>query len=374
MRRELNSLARVGQARSGPFPEKWGAYGDRSTPLAEQMGGLNLQYGVTPDDAMLDKFIAMRGGYRNADAPVVRRPGGNSFSRPGVTANETGTLSRSDLGVKKPEPSKLDKLLAEVQAKVDKANAANDKRDLEVRGLLGKYGDPEGLYGRTMGEIDNFGKASKLDLEERAKQAMGAIQANLSARGLGNSTITSAFQQKNASDLAREQQRLSEMVSDRRITNDQSLTGNLAGFIERQNDIAPDMLPYLDLAMKYGESGDGQGMQGLPGGQQFQQFQQPGGGYQPMYDIPRYGPQGGGPIFLNGNPLQVAQGMFGGGGGYQPPAYYDQGYDAPADPMGLDPIAARRAREAAAKQARIQQRLAARKTKPYINPADANIF
>jgi hypothetical protein len=219
-----------------------------------------------------------------------------------------------------------------------------------------------------MGEIDNYGKASKLDLEQRAKEAMGAVQASLSARGLGSSTITDAFRQRNASDLAREQQRLSEMVSDRRINNDQSLSGNFAGFVERQNDVAPDILPYLQMAMQYGASGDGQGTVGTmtpQGGQ----FDQQGTGYEPLYGLPQYGAQGRGPMWLNGNPLQQAQAMYGGGGGsdYQPPAYYDQGYDAPPDPMAVDPVQARLAREAAAKQARIQQRIDA-----GYRPGDAN--
>jgi len=267
MREELNKLTRASATSRGYFPPSWGPDGMRTGGLASLLGGIDLPYGQVADEATLDKFIAMRGGLGVANAPRARRPGAPPVSLPKPA---------------KDEPTALETLLAKIDESSQKAFDRNEARDKEIRGLR------QGMYDRTMGEIDNFGKASSADLEQRAAESFGAIQANLSARGLGNSTIVDAFRGRNASDLAREQQRLSEMVSNRRLTNDQALTTDTANFIERQDDVAPNPMDYASLLMQYGQAGQGKGYADVQA-----QIDQLRGDmqqrYSPLYSLPNSG-------------------------------------------------------------------------------------
>jgi len=71
--------------------------------------------------------------------------------------------------------------------------------------------------------------------------------------------VTPAFQQRNARDLALTQQDLSERKSARQIGYDTALTQDQNAFIERRNDVGPDQNALLQLALQYGQSGNGTG-------------------------------------------------------------------------------------------------------------------
>jgi hypothetical protein len=129
--------------------------------------------------------------------------------------------------------------------------------------------DLDARYNRVMDRINNFGHAARADLQERAAEAMGNIHANLSARGLGNSTVLAAFMQRNARDLAREQQRLSETVDTRAMNADMQMTADKAGFMERIEENAPDWGQIQEMAMRYGLGNEGRGFNA--GAQQQQQ-------------------------------------------------------------------------------------------------------
>ena len=147
----------------------------------------------------------------------------------------------------------LQEFLDAAQALQEDANAANEERYADILGRL------EESRERNLERVANYGEASRADLTERANETLNNILANLSARGLGNSTILDAFRQRNRRDLAREQQRLSEQVDSRSAAYDQQLTRDIAAFMERRNDVQPDPAYIANLAQQYGLSGDGQG-------------------------------------------------------------------------------------------------------------------
>lgn len=168
--------------------------------------------------------------------------------------------------------------MADAQYKENEANRQNQLRYDQV------LQSQDALYGRTMGEVDNWGNVQRQLNDEKAAETLSSIKADMAARGIANSNVTPAFQQRNARDLALTQQDLSERKSARRIGYDTALTQDQNAFIERRNDIGPDQNALLQLAMEYGRSGNGTGT--LP---QVQQQATTKPRYQPMRDVPMAG-------------------------------------------------------------------------------------
>lgn len=140
-------------------------------------------------------------------------------------------------------------VLQDYQSKLDQANAANESRYQDILGRL------EGRYSRNMARVGNWGRSAADDAVERSKEAMGAIQANLSGRGLGNFSNSEAFRQRNSRDLDGSLQQISEMRDARAAEYDQSLSKDIADFMERRTDKAPDMNQMLQLMQAYGAGG-----------------------------------------------------------------------------------------------------------------------
>lgn len=244
LRRQLNRQLNVGGKNNGPW-----------------MGGVDW----TPDgrnNANDPRSTQLRMGEAVTEAQlkeVMRKSGGNPYLKQlqelekRAKQNSISTLPQSR-SVSRQANANINNLLMlaaaqEADNKLAEANAANQARYDQG---LGELGD---LRSRNSERVQNFGKAAKADLEERFSQNLANVTANLSSRGLGNSTILPAFEAKNARDLAREQQRLSEMVDDRASRYDTSDTNNLVGFVERRDDIGPDLSAINELALRMGQSG-----------------------------------------------------------------------------------------------------------------------
>lgn len=153
----------------------------------------------------------------------------------------------------------LDRYLEAIETQTAAANEANQERYDEGHSELSSLRD------RTMDRVENFGVASKADIEQQYAEAFSNTQASLQARGLGNSTIVDAFRNRNARDKQRELQRLSESVDDRAAKYDQSLSNNLVGFVERRTDEAPDFNASMQIAQQLGLGNNGQGFVGQGG-------------------------------------------------------------------------------------------------------------
>ena len=227
-----------------------------------QTRGLPLKYGETANDKQLEAFIAQqRGGRRGPNMGLMPSQGVTS-SRQEDVRRAAGTKEKKDA------ESALDKFFREAEEKIEEANDANQKRRDQI------LSDLDARYNRVMDRINNFGHAARADLQERAAEAMGNIHANLSARGLGNSTVLAAFEQRNARDLAREMQRLSETVDTRAMNADMQMTADKAGFMERIEENAPDWGQLQEMAMRYGLGNEGRGFN--DGSTQQQEMQQGG--------------------------------------------------------------------------------------------------
>ena len=213
--------------------------------------GLTFKFNETANDKQLEQFIAQqkgtkrRGPNRGLVTDATKNPA--TARRKGAVRRAAGTREKKDA------ETAIEKFFREAEEKIEEANNANETRYNQI------MGDLDARYNRVMDRIGNFGVAARADLQERAAEALGNIHANLSARGLGNSTVLAAFQQRNARDLAREQQRLSETVDTRAMNADMQMTSDKAGFMERREDVAPDWGQLQEMAMKYGVGNEGRG-------------------------------------------------------------------------------------------------------------------
>ena len=226
----------------------------RGRPRKYPNRGQSLRYGRAANDQELSEFMRQQGApsmTRGVNKGLVSKKVENSRKR--QVAGAAGRKAFSDA------KTEIQKFFEAAEGKIEEANNANKARRDDIMKRL------DAKYNRVMGRIDNFGHAARADLQERAAESLGNIQANLSARGLGNSTIMASFIQRNQRDLAREQQRLSEMVDTRAMNADMQMTDNQTGFLERINENAPDYGQLMELALKYGQGGGG-GQQGQQGG------------------------------------------------------------------------------------------------------------
>lgn len=299
LRAEMMKIAgvRPGQTTRNYFPRRNYTAGGFSKPDQSRPGTLDVQFGVTPSDYEVQQNL-MRLGM--AGGSPSRRPAPQSPMTP-VGAQ---TAPAAPAG-----PSLFEKLVADSQAKEDEANRQNQLRYDQV------LGSQDALYDRTMGEVDNWGNVQRQLNDEKAAETLSAIKADMAARGIANSNVTPAFQQRNARDLALTQQDLSERKSARRIGYDTALTQDQNAFIERRNDVGPDQNALMQLALEYGRSGNGTGS--LPQAQQ--QAAAPKRRYQPINQVP----------FAGGvspwQAQQMAQGIAGG---------YMSGFMSPMSAVG----------------------------------------
>lgn len=223
--------------------------------------GVMLNYGESISESDLDRLIERSGGNPYARQLRDMQSGGGGGRR--SSSERNASVSRL---VNKNAKSLVQQLADEYKAKTDEANAANEARYQQGLGELST------LRERGMNEIANWGQYEDTTTRKNYDENIQNQLQMLQDRGLGNDTIGVAFQGKNEFDRDLALQGLSERISARNAEADRAYTGDIVNFVEKRNDIAPDMSQLYELAMKYGQSGDGQGFDGgqgqMGGGQQ----------------------------------------------------------------------------------------------------------
>lgn len=270
VRSYLQQTLRAGSANMAGQPAPWGPNG---TSYADGRG-MTFRSGETPTDTQVKQFINARGGN-----PYQRELMGLSGNKKLTRRQVANALTRAGAA----EQNTLASFLQDAQDRLNEANDANRQRYEDILKRL------EERYERGMSRVSEWGKTAEADARESAFEAMAGIQANLSARGLGNSTIVEAFRQRNARDLNRNLTQISEMRDSRAAQYDQALSGDIASFMERRTDKAPDFGQIAALAQAYGVGGGGQGFAGQDMGDGTYRQQQ----YIPAQQAPQIMPQGG---------------------------------------------------------------------------------
>ena len=194
-------------------------------------GAINLRSNMDPTDEQIKAYMKLMGG------------SDQQAQQPAATANQ-GAAPAADNSI----ASLMAQISQQYQKQMDAANAANEARYSEIKG------NKQAQANRVMNEVGNWGNFQKAMNDEKAKETLGNIQANLASRGLGNTTIGDSFRQRNARDLQLTNQDLSERKSDRYVNYDNALSNDYNAFIERKTDKAPEYGQMQALLAKLGEA------------------------------------------------------------------------------------------------------------------------
>jgi hypothetical protein len=155
--------------------------------------------------------------------PTIYAPPAQAPAPPALNSNRSsgGGVAGS---VAQPTTQQLTQIAMQLQAQYDKANKANESR-----------------YGQLLGLADQQGQAAMAQNQRQTTRELGAGQASLINRGLGNSTIVDSTRRGtlNASNARADQ--IGNMVAQ-----------NKAGVIERRTDAGPDVGLYAQLLSQPG--------------------------------------------------------------------------------------------------------------------------
>lgn len=168
------------------------------------------------------------------------------------------------------------------------ANAANENRYNEV---LGGWSSGR-RYADSL--LDKLGIQQRKDTNQIFDNNEGRIQQSMVDRGLTNTSVLDNHFQGNATKRGDALARLEESLAQQRLDTELGLLEKQLGFMERREDVAPDMGLLAQLMQQYGAGGGGAG--------------------------------GGGIVNMGGAGYFGGSGMGYGGGGYGMPAYSPRMY------------------------------------------------
>jgi len=183
------------------------------------------------------------------------------------------------------------------QSALNNARQANEAR---YQDILNGY---QQRYQRGLGMLSGLGQQEGRDINELYDSQGAKINQDLIGRGLGNSSVIATMAMGNNRERNADLGRLNDRVRQQAMTTDAGLSGDELQFMERRNDVGPDLGLLAQLAQGMGAAGYGQG--GGGGGGM--------GGYMPPMDMsylmPSFGGsyQSPGPSIWNQNRLAAAR-------------------------------------------------------------------
>lgn len=187
------------------------------------------------------------------------------------------------------QQDRADKLSQEYQTKLDQANQKNESRYLDI--LAGRTD----TRNRVLGDLKTFGQSQISDANDRYKSLNSQMQADIYSRGFGGSpSMLNSANRSSENARDRELNRINDDIINRRVAADASQSEGIAGFMERRNDVPPDLNQLIQLQQGLGRSGSylpqpSSGGFGSPPPQYGTQPYSPGYGSQPSPGGSRYG-------------------------------------------------------------------------------------
>ena len=179
-------------------------------------------------------------------------------------------------------------LMSEVERQRLAANAANEARYGAIRGggsdTQTANGGYMGLYDRGMDYLKQQTDQQYKDISGDWGQREAQGIQSLAARGMGNSTILNTMRAGYERGKQADLNRAKDAAMNRNLSWDQSLSKQGLDFMERREDVGPDLSMYAGLMQGAGQYGGGSGL--LYGGRYMggrsglgAQVAQGGGGY-----------------------------------------------------------------------------------------------
>ena len=178
-------------------------------------------------------------------------------------------------------------MMQQAQAAQDSVRQANESRYADI---LGQY---QSRFDRNMGYVNSLGASETQAINSRAAQATAQADQGLIDRGLGNTTVRTAAMQGIEGDRSRQLTTLQDLLTKQRIAVDAPMSMDKLNFMERRNDLPPDISQLAQYMQQMG--------QGIDGGQRdsYQQsFRQPPPQIANLYAA--YGAYGGNPLIQPG--------------------------------------------------------------------------
>jgi hypothetical protein len=144
----------------------------------------------------------------------------------------------------------MDPVAQSIKDAIDKANAANEAR----------YAEGKGIHDTRLANAENYGAQQKRDADQAFNSRWGGVQQSLIGRGLGSSSLLASGAMGVERERADAQARIGEGVS--RYKND--LLADKEMMIRSKSENAPSWGDYLSLMSKagYGANGGGGGFSG----------------------------------------------------------------------------------------------------------------
>lgn len=145
-----------------------------------------------------------------------------------------------------------DALSLEYQRKMDEANQKNETRYLDI--LEGRYGTRD----RVLDDLATYGQNEIANANQRYKDAISRAEAGVYSRGLGGSPgILSGARLPVEAQRGRELADINNNILNRRVNADIGLSDSIYDFMERRNDVPPDLNQLIALQQGLGRGGRG---------------------------------------------------------------------------------------------------------------------
>jgi hypothetical protein len=192
-------------------------------------------------------------------------PGGSGYGM------FNGRLLKVNGGGGKQEKSLVEQL---AQSYLDQQNEAKKQNEL-------RYDEGKKLavknYEDNLSWIDTLGSQQRADLREDYDKQGKADYADLVGRGLAGSTVTSAVAGNNLKEQSKSLNRLEDFLTRQKVDASTSGLRNIQDFIERREDVTPDLNQLIQLSQGLGQGNNGMGFGYNP---QTQGMYSTGGGMQ----------------------------------------------------------------------------------------------
>jgi hypothetical protein len=137
------------------------------------------------------------------------------------------------------------------QSQINATNA-NEQR---YRDILSGYGS---AFDRQNALLTDAGKVQSDSLNRQFDNLQTRNTQEAVSRGLGGTTILPSMRRGTENSRAQAQNELADQVRQQRLGVDQQNAQATLGFMERRDDVGPDLNQAIALAQALGQSGDGQ--------------------------------------------------------------------------------------------------------------------
>ncbi len=145
---------------------------------------------------------------------------------------------------------RADKLSAEYQKKIDEANQKNESRYLDI--LAGRTDTKN----RVLGDLKDYGQSQINDATDRNNALKSQMNANIYSRGFGGSpSMLNSAGRSASTALTRDLRGIQDDIINRRVNTDSSQSNGIYDFMERRNDVPPDLNQLISLQQGLGRSG-----------------------------------------------------------------------------------------------------------------------